>query len=361
MGTAGETFLIAPFANRTPDPALDWIGESTAETLREAFVAAGVNAVPRDARLEMARKLSLGAGANLSLAANIRVAEQLNAGRIIHGFFETSPEGLKVTARMMDLDRVALDHGVSHSGPVEELPALEVELAWKVLKKTSPAHRLSREEFLRKHPVAKLSALENYVRGLMASSPEQRHRLFTQSARIDPGFSHPCYYLGRMQYEQDNFRAAAGWLEKVSPDNLNWMHATFLLGLSRFELSDWEGARQAFERVERQAPSPEVWNNLGAVLARLNHPEALEHFRKALDARPGDPDYHFNTGYAQWKRGDYTAAAERFRAVLDRSPGDQDSILLLGRCLKQSGPRAGDLRTDGLERLKDAIEEVEKK
>jgi len=50
-------------------------------------------------------------------------------------------------------------------------------------------------------------------------------------------------------------------------------------------------------------------------------------------------------------------AAANFRAVLDRSPGDSEATIMLGRCLKMDGPRAGDPRSDGRERIKTAFED----
>ena len=38
--------------------------------------------------------------------------------------------------------------------------------------------------------------------------------------------------------------------------------------------------------------------------------------------------------------------------MLDRNATDTDATVMLGRCLKQSGPRPGDPKSDGLERLK---------
>ena len=97
-------------------------------------------------------------------------------------------------------------------------------------------------------------------------------------------------------------------------------------------------------------------NNLGAVELALEMPEALGHFKAALDREPSDPDYHFNVAYALWRTGEFEAAAQKFRAVLDRVNDDQDAILLLGRSLKRSGPRQGEVRTEGLERLKEELD-----
>jgi len=104
-------------------------------------------------------------------------------------------------------------------------------------------------------------------------------------------------------------------------------------------------------------PLSEVFNDLGAAQSRRNLPQAIESFRKALDGDPNDPVYHFNLGYALWKKGDYAGAADRFRAVLDRQPDDEMATLMLGLSLKKQNTRAGDARLETLERLKSNYEE----
>ena len=146
----------------------------------------------------------------------------------------------------------------------------------------------------------------------------------------------------------------------MGPSENHYREASFLLGFSRYQAGDFEAARKAFQSIAEKVPISTVWNNLGAAESRLNLPQAVDTFRKALDQDPSDPDYHFNLGYALFKKGDFPAAADRFRAVLDRNPGDSMATLLLGRCLKKQGLRAAtasDARLQALERLKDTYEE----
>ncbi len=96
----------------------------------------------------------------------------------------------------------------------------------------------------------------------------------------------------------------------------------------------------------------------GIAQSRLRSPAALDNFRRALEGDSTDPDYHFNVGYELWKRADFARAAESFRALLDRTPGDDEAVVFLGRCLKKEGPRPGDPRSEGRERLKLNFEET---
>ncbi|MBK7930459.1 MAG: tetratricopeptide repeat protein [Bryobacterales bacterium] len=305
-----QTFLVAPLENRSRNSNLDWIGESIAESIRAALLSSDLAVLSREERESGIKRLSLKPGAPLSFASLIKLTENLDA-------------------------------------------MLETLVSYRVVRFLVKDFQLSREEFERRHPPLKLTAKEYYVRGLMASSKEARHRYFAQAVRLEPSFAQPCFYLGRMQWDMDNYRVAAGWLERISPEQEHYWEAQFFLGLSRYQSANFEAALEAFRRLAARRPLPEVVNNLGAVELALDLPDALTHFNAALASDPSDPDYHFNVAYTLWRRGDFAAAAQGFRAVLDRVNDDQDAILLLGRSLKESGPRQGELRLEGLERLKE--------
>lgn len=370
-----QSYLVSPFTNRTQVAQFDWLGESLAESLREMLVEEGVPAVSREERDEAVKKLGLKSISQVTLATLVKLSDHAGAERLLYGRMEflparppadpsaasTSPNPsrgtLRVSARVFDVKDAVQITEFFETGPVEELAALENDLAWKVRRWLRPDRPMELDEFRRQHPAAKITARENYIRGLMAQSPEQRHRFFTQAIRQEPLFAQPAFMLGREHFEHGDFREAAGWLERVPARQVNFIESRFLLALCRYQLSDYAGARQIFEQISDKLPTPELWNNLGAAQARLNQAQALETFHKALQADSSDPDYQFNVGYTYWKRGEFDTAAKHFRAVLDHSRDDQDAIQLLGRCLKKSGPRAGDTRSEGLERLKESYEE----
>jgi tetratricopeptide (TPR) repeat protein len=130
------------------------------------------------------------------------------------------------------------------------------------------------------------------------------------------------------------------------------------LGLARYRSGDYVAAQKAFQMIVAVVPLSSVYNNLGASESRRNLPQSVDDFRKALEGDLSDSDYHFNLGYALWRKGDFAAAADRFRSVLERVPEDEMSTLLLGRCLKKQGFNpAVDIRLAGLERLKSNYEE----
>lgn len=355
---SAETVVVLPYFNLTKSKSLDWVGESMSETLNEDLGSANVLVVARDERDEILRRLTVKRYALLTQGSVMEIAMNLDADIVVWGEIQVpSQAAISVVTRVASLKLVKRWPVIEEKGSLEELSNLQTRTAWRVLQILAPSTAGSEADYIAKHPTVRIEAWEGYTKGLLATQFEQKHRLFTGAAIADPSFSLPRYQLGLLQFRRKNYRTASDWLQKVTPDSSRYRKSQFFLGLSRYFIGNFGEARDAFARVAVEVPLAEVLNNLGAAQLRLNLPEALDNLKKALELDPSDPAYHFNTGYAYWKRGDFEAAAERFRATLDRSPDDQTATLLLGRCLKKLGPRPGDLRTEGQERVKSNYDE----
>jgi tetratricopeptide (TPR) repeat protein len=372
-----ETVLVLPFFNESGSQNIDWIGESIAETLHESLATQNVLVLSREDRLEGCRRLSIRPNAVLTHATIIKLGEALDASYIIYGRYEishvaeadgraTSPaasavsphDSLRISARLLDLQHTRQGPEFEEIGALEDLASLETRVAWQCLKALAPDKVHSAEDFGHDRPTVRLDAMENYVRGLLAPSPEQKHRLFAQAARLDERFSEPCFQLGKMEFEKKDYAVAVGWLQKVSRADSHYLEASFLLGLCYYHTGNFAGASKSFELVSGPLPLNEVFNNLGAAQSRIGAAAALDNFNRAAEGDSADPDYQFNIGYALWKRGDFAHAAESFRALLDRSPDDSEAVVFLGRCLEKDGPRPGDPKSEGRERLKLNFEET---
>jgi tetratricopeptide (TPR) repeat protein len=363
-----DTVLVLPFFNHSGSANLDWIGESIAETVHDALASEGLLVLDREDRLEGYRRLSIRPGAELTHASVMKIGESLDASRVIYGSYEIRTAGdgkdqskstLHLTARILDLKRTTQGAQLTESGPLEDLAGVEVRLGWQTLQSIRPKTAPSEEIFLQTRPSVRLDAVENYIRGLLSSSPDQRHRLFTQAARLDEHYSQPCYQLGKTYWEKKDYRVAAGWLDRVTRSDPHYLEARFYLGLCRYYSGDYEGAAAAFQEVAGSVPLNEVYNDLGAAQAQRNDfTSAAASYRKALEGDSADPDYHFNLGYALWKSGQYEAAVESFRAALERNDNDAEATTLLGLALKRTPPRPGDQLTEGRQRIKTNYDEA---
>src|SRR5215469_16338012 len=111
-----DTFLVLPFFNRTDSQNLNWIGESVAETVREAAASESVIAIDREDREEAYTRLALRPYAVLTKASVIKLGQALDANKVLYGWFELAPPSgnpvagtsttkgtLKLSARFLDL------------------------------------------------------------------------------------------------------------------------------------------------------------------------------------------------------------------------------------------------------------------
>lgn len=361
-----DTTVVLPFFNHSTSPNLDWIGESIAETVHDALASEGMLVLDRADRLEAYRRLSLRPGAELTRASILKIGESLDATNVIYGSYDlTQPAtaqskgSIRIEARIINLKKTHQGPSFGETGALEDLAILEARLGWQALDSIRGKGTPAQAEFLKARPAVRLDAIESYVRGLVATSAEQRHRFFTQAARLDDKYSQPCFQLGMIYWERKEYKVASEWLRRVTRTDPHYLESQYFLGLCKYYSGDFAGAEESFQLVAAAMPLNEVFNNLGAAQGRRNNPAAaLTSFQKALEGDSADPDYHFNLGYTLWRTGKYSESVESLRAAVARNPSDTEATSLLGRALKQEAPRPGDARIDGRERVKTNYDEA---
>jgi tetratricopeptide (TPR) repeat protein len=365
-GASAETFLILPFSNLSSSQNLDWLGESMAESIRDALASQGLLALGRDDREEIYRRLAIRPYKPMTKATAIRIGESLDAGQVIFGSFDLTPEPgaaigrgtLRIRTQVIELKKARRGPEFTEIGALDDLARLQRHLAWQTLKYVSPDSAPDEDAFAARNPIVRVDAIESYTRGLLVSSADQKVRLFLQAVRLDPKYSQAHFQLGKAYWAKHDYRNAAAELGKVADADTRHNEASFYLGLARYMSGDYAGAQQTLQSLAAVIPLNEVFNNLGAAQSRRNSPEALDNFRKALDGDPADPDYHFNVGLSLYKQGKFDEAAARFRAVLERNTEDKEATTMLGRCLQRSpGRKTGPLTDASPERLKETFEE----
>lgn len=355
-----DTLLVLPFSNQTGNSRLDWIGDSVSEILVEHLAAEGAGVVAGDLRDQAMQEMGLRRYAPITRATAIEAAAEANATLVLYGSFEIRPRAAKpdagavirIDAHLLDARRLVRRGAFLVETPLDSLSAAQTSLAWQVLRSIRPEALVTEDEFRRNHPDIRLDALENYARGLRASTPQMQHKYFAAAARIAPEFSPVLYRLGCLNFFVfGNDSAAASWFRKVSPASLHYRPSLYYLAICRYRTGEFAAAAAALRTLSGLAPLPEVLNNLGAVLLRLNDPSAVEILKSALEANPADTDIQFNLGYALWRAGRFDEAAEALRRSL-QGGDDSTATLLLGRCLQRRGPQPGEIRLEGRERLK---------
>src|SRR5436305_11576584 len=125
-----DTALVLSFFNHAKAANLDWVGESIAQSVRDALASEGVLVLEREERLEAYRRLSLRPGAELTHASILKIGESLDASQVVYGFYELLPAdpgnpqskgSLRITARVLDVKHTRQGAVYSEVGALEDL------------------------------------------------------------------------------------------------------------------------------------------------------------------------------------------------------------------------------------------------
>ncbi|MFI5089829.1 MAG: tetratricopeptide repeat protein [Terriglobales bacterium] len=325
----GKTLLVMPFQNNSKAPGLDWVGESFPEVLGGRLT--GFFVIDRADRLNAFDRMGLPANLRPSRATAYQIAQAMEVDYVIVGSYVYDGQSFTARAQVLDMERLHLSTPVVASGSLPSLIQIETLLALDLMHLLAPTRATTRGEFLSAQPAPRLDAFENYMRGLVATSRQEKIARFRDAVRLDPTYSRAIFQLGKTLYEGREYAPAAAWLERIPPSDLLAREASFYLGICEFYLGHYEKAQNAFDFVAARLPLIEVYNNLGVVAGRRGQKSAsaIHYFERAVEADPSDPDYRLNLAIALARNGDPAGAARQLRELLALQPSDGEAKALL--------------------------------
>ena len=336
-GAQVDVGLVLPFENNTRDPNLDWISESFVEVVSPHLASSRFLLFDRRERALAFDSLGIPANAGILSSATIyKVAQTLDAGKVVLGSYDLRDGLLTATARVLDMGGPSFSPEFSESGALENLFKIQAGLAWQIQRSLRPNFSVSREQYIRERPGPRLDAFENYLRGLDATDRAQQVGYFRTASSLDPRFAAPAFELGMISFRDRDYPTSILWLTKISRGDPDYLEANFFLGLAYLYREQYERSAAAFRVVEQQLPLNEVYNNLGISLLRQERPGAVPYFEKAVQSDPDDPVYRFNLGYAYWKRESFAEAIPHLLAAVEHD-GSAESRALYVQCLEKTG------------------------
>jgi len=175
----------------------------------------------------------------------------------------------------------------------------------------------------------RLDAVENYVRGILAVTADEKVQHYREAVRLNPDYSQAWLELGKTYYAQRSYEPAIAALSQIQNSASVAREANFYLGLAAYAHGDFAKSESAFEFVAARLPLAEVYNNLGVVAARRGQRKAADYFERAIQNDPSDADYHFNLGVTFTQTGDRAGAARELHTALDHHPNDAEAKMLL--------------------------------
>ncbi len=316
-----------------------WIAQAVADGLPRALGLLGVPAVERGDLLRAQEALGLPVGSATSRATAIRLAEALGASRLVVGTYEWNDPQLRLSLRLLDVERAALSAPFIATGPLVTLGDLVHALAWDIALSGPSAPTRTREQFQALLRPVPFEALRAYAEGLAAPDPAARLKLFNRALALHPGYDEARLTLGRTQLETREWTAAFDTFGKIDAASLHARTARFLQGVAFLQQGRYREAADLYVALLAEKTTPGALGNQASALLRLKstYPRASAVFRRAVDLEPASPDLPFNLGWALLVEGDSEAAAFWLRGVVEEEPRDNQARLLLAWALRKSG------------------------
>jgi tetratricopeptide (TPR) repeat protein len=264
-----------------------------------------------------------------SRATLYRVAEQMDVDYATLGSYNFDGARLTSTAQLLDMRAQKLSPPVTESAPLNDLVTLQSALAWDLQRLISPNFSVPKDRYIASILPMRLDALENYIRGMTATTADEKLQHYREATRLNPAFTEAWLELGKANYAQRQYEQANSAFEKIPESSKVAREANFYLGLSSYASGDFDRSERAFEFVAARLPLAEVYNNLGVVASRRGQKKAADDFEHAIQNDPSDADYHFNLAVVLSRNGDKARAARELRTALDRKPNDPEAKALL--------------------------------
>jgi len=337
----GQTVVVIPFENASPTPGLEWLGESFPETFHEQLNSPVLYLASRDERLRAYDRQGVPAGVHPSRATLYRLAEQMDVDYAVLGSYRYDGTRLTASAQLLDMRAEKLSPAVTESAPLADLGTLQSALAWDLLRLIRADFSVPKDKYIASVAPVRLDARENYIRGMLATTAEEKVQRYREATRLNPAFAQAWLELGKTYYAQRAYEPAIAALNQIQHSALSSgevaREANFYIGLAAYAHGDFAKSESAFEFVAARLPLAEVYNNLGVVAARRGQKKAVDYFERAIQNDPSDPDYHFNLGVTLTLAGDRASAARELHTALDRRPNDAEAKMLLDSLTPPAG------------------------
>jgi tetratricopeptide (TPR) repeat protein len=323
MQAHGQLLLVLPFDNAGSDASVDWIGTAFPEIFDRRFASAGFLPISRGDRSFALEHLGLPADFRPTRASTLRLAQTLDADYVIIGSFTVDGTRITASAHVIDIENLRESPAVVESSDLSHLADVANALAWRITRQLDPSYSVAEQTFQAADANIRLDALEDYIRGEVQGTAQERIQHLSLAVQLDPNYSQAWLALGIAYFAQQHYDEAAIAFGHLKSTDTDALQADFYRGLSFFYTGKYLQAEDAFAFVTARLPLPEVVNDEGVAAARRGK-DAAPLFQQAITEDPRDADYHFNLALAYAHRSDAVNALKEAQQALAIHPNDSE-------------------------------------
>ncbi|MDA8018106.1 MAG: winged helix-turn-helix domain-containing protein [Thermoanaerobaculia bacterium] len=314
------SIAVLPFVSLSPDPEDAFLADGlTEELIHQLASVSGLRVVSRTSSMHFRD----------SSAAVPDIARTLGVDYLLEGTVQVIDQRLRVSAQLIEPDRQEHLMSQTYDRKLEEVLALQREVAREVVRQTRARLSAAEDRQLADRGSIDAEAYRTYLRGQQTLRKRQDvlggRKMLERSLALDPSFA-PAWaaladahllssaYAGRPEYHAyDDAEHAIERALDLDP-RLAAAHAS--LGLLSFQRDrDWTAAEASYQRAiehERSYVTARQWySEFLSILGR--HQEAIEQIQIAIELDPLSPLVHAAAGQRFNAAGRYHEALERLR------------------------------------------------
>jgi tetratricopeptide (TPR) repeat protein len=287
--------LVFPFENESENRSLYWAGEAFADGLCRDILAAGGATVDRADRIATVEDLGLPALSPLTLATQIRCAEDSGAGTLVSGAFTASGTQMSIRARVIDVAAGRTNPWVRVNGSAAEIFALQREI-FRALRSQlpggkAPADGGGRDPNPPEDGVTQ-QGYEYVLKSFYEDAPLKRESYLKRAVEVAPGYLRASIELARLYRETEQLDKAAAALGRIVTRNaILAADAESLLAEIEMERERPQAAEDALRRSLNTHETARAHLLLARLaLARADLEAARREMERSRALDPSDPD-----------------------------------------------------------------------
>ena len=291
-------------------------------------------------------------------AATLNVIAKIihvNEGRFLN---EELPDGRRIT------------RDINLNDALGNLQTMQGQIAYQILYQRDKALPFSQNQLIESANKVPGRAFEAYIKGLLTPALEARENYFKNAMRLytevtpESTFADAALELGHLYLNQKKFpdaiqsfervvaayqncRTAARNENKISQCNdESFAESSFYIGLIQWQQNNYEQALAVLRPLAEDLKLTSVYNSLGSIAVQASRAEkkneaksaallneGLDLLKKASESAPEDTNVRFNYGLALFLAGKLPESAEQLRAIIAVKPQDGDTYYVLSKAL----------------------------
>ena len=329
--------LIFPLSGSSENVGA-WAGEGIALSLSGQLTDTEIRTFSRGETEDLLIENGLPSDARLSRGSMIFVAEQANADYVVMGSYTENDDGLKLSARLLDIKTMKQESEFAVSGMPATLPVMENELAWMIYSSVVQTPALSREPFRERARRVPNDAYASYIESLNVFSESRQMQLLEKAIKEYADFAEAQFRIGRLYYQKRDYARALPHIEygRKLPDER--LQSDFMMGTCRLQLGETAQAVEEYTRIISRDRHIASMNNLA--IAHVRNGDIVSALRALTDAvaqDPDNPEVVINLAIARYLSGDVSAAVKSVEEAVSAYPGNGMMYFLSSVLMNEAG------------------------